>query len=215
MSLDHVAPLPPESGGALAWVKRLGTQARSAVRDLPRVLGLVYRSSPGLTVGIAVLTVLVALQPLAVAYAGKRIVDAVVARSRADGLRWVIIELLLMAAHVLTVRALDLGKQLLGARLSIDVHLRILGKAQSLELRHFEDAEFYDKLTRARREAGSRPVQVVTEGLRIAQNALTLVGYVALLVGFSGWAVLGLLFAAVPASITSSTSSPMTGTSRR
>ena len=39
--------------------------------------------------------------------------------------------------------------------------MRILEKALELALRHFEDAEFYDKLTRARREASSRPLSLV------------------------------------------------------
>ena len=58
----------------------------------------------------------------------------------------------------------------------------ILEKALTLELRHFEDAEFYDKLTRARREASSRPLSLVTETFQLVQNVLTLAGYVALLV---------------------------------
>ncbi len=33
----------------------------------------------------------------------------------------------------------------------------VLDKALTLDLEHFEDSEFYDKLTRARREASSRP----------------------------------------------------------
>ena len=40
-------------------------------------------------------------------------------------------------------------------RLGIDLNVRILEKAEKLSLRHFEDAEFYDKLTRARREAST------------------------------------------------------------
>ena len=52
-----------------------------------------------------------------------------------------------------------------GSRLGIDVNVRILEKARALELRHFEDAEFYDKLTRARREASTRPLSLVQEQL--------------------------------------------------
>jgi hypothetical protein len=47
---------------------------------------------------------------------------------------------------------------LLGARLSVDINVKILSKAISLDLSHFEDPKFYDQLTRARREASSRPL---------------------------------------------------------
>src|SRR5262249_16718170 len=70
-----------------------------------------------------------------------------------------------------------------------------------LDLRHFEDPEFYDQLTRARREASSRPLSVVTETFQLLQNSLTLFGYVALLLQYSGLAVLGLALAALPSTI--------------
>ncbi|HMK73339.1 MAG TPA: ABC transporter ATP-binding protein, partial [Myxococcaceae bacterium] len=77
----------------------------------------------------------------------------------------------------------------------------ILEKALTLELRHFEDPDFYDRLTRARREASLRPISVVTESFQLVQNALTLLGYAGLLVSFSPWAVVGLLLAALPATV--------------
>ena len=47
----------------------------------------------------------------------------------------------------------------------------ILEKALTLELTHFEDSEFYDKLTRARREASSRPLSLVMRTSGLLQNA--------------------------------------------
>ena len=111
---------------------------------------------------------------------------------------WVAIELGLVVAAALVERALGLIRQLVGARLGIDVNLMILEKALTLELRHFEDSEFYDKLTRARREASSRPLSLVQENFQVLRNGLTLAGYIALLVAFSPWLVLVLLLATVP-----------------
>jgi ATP-binding cassette subfamily B protein len=96
-------------------------------------------------------------------------------------------------------RSLGLVRQLVGSRLGIDVNVAILEKAQQLDLRHFEDPEFYDKLTRARREASSRPLSLIQGNFQLLRNALTLAGYVALLVRFSGWMVAALLVATVPA----------------
>jgi ATP-binding cassette subfamily B protein len=167
----------------------------------PRTLALVWRSSKRATLALAGLTVAIALFPLAIAWAGKLIMDSVVAGDRGATIQWVIVELGLVAGSALTQRALGLARQLLGARLAVDINVMILEKALTLDLRHFEDPEFYDRLTRARREASSRPVSVVTETFTLIQNVLTLAGYVVLLVRFSGWAVLGLVAAAVPATI--------------
>jgi ATP-binding cassette subfamily B protein len=164
-------------------------------------LRLVWRSSPQGTLALGALTLLAALLPLGIAYVGKAIVDAVVARSTAAALRWVLIELALVGAQALTLRSLGLVRQLLGARLGLDINVQILEKALTLDLRHFEDPEFYDKLTRARREASSRPLSVVTESFQLVQNALTLAGYAALLFRFSSFAVLGLVLAAIPATV--------------
>jgi ATP-binding cassette subfamily B protein len=154
-----------------------------------------------MTIAQASLTGVGALVPLGVAYAGKRIVDAVVARSGQETLRWVFFELLLVVASATVQRGLGLVRSLLGARLGIDINVTILEKALGLGLRHFEDPDFYDKLTRARREASSRPIALVSESFALVQSVITLAGYAALLVRFSAWAVLALFAATVPATL--------------
>jgi hypothetical protein len=52
-----------------------------SVRQTQKTLALAWRSSPPSLAGIAVLTLAAALLPLAIAYAGKLIVDAVVERA--------------------------------------------------------------------------------------------------------------------------------------
>jgi len=164
-------------------------------------MALVWRSSPALTLALAGLTLVASALPLGIAYAGKRIVDAVVGGSSEATLRWVLVELGVVAAQALVTRGLGLTRTVLGARLGVDINVAILEKALTLELRHFEDSEFYDQLTRARREASSRPVQLVSEAFQLVQNALTLAGYGALLLRWSGWAVLVLVVATVPAAL--------------
>src|SRR5579859_4222328 len=161
-------PLPPERAPRPSLGSVLG-YTRETLR-------LVWRSSSAFTIALGGLTLAAALLPLAVAYVGKRIVDAVVARSVHDAVRWVVLELAVVAGQALAARGLALIRTLLGARLSVDVNIAILEKALSLELRHFEDPEFYDQLTRARREASSRPVQLVSDAFQLVQNGLTLAG---------------------------------------
>ncbi|MGK3977078.1 ABC transporter ATP-binding protein [Sorangium sp. So ce118] len=177
------------------------SRLRDSFAYTPRTLKLVWRSSRAASVALGALTLAAAVLPLGVAYVGKTITDAVVARDERTALVWVAVELGLVAALALAQRGLALTRQLLGARLSIDIHALILEKALSLDLAHFEDSEFYDQLTRARREASSRPASVVTESFSLVQNLITLAGYGAMLVGFSAFAVLALLLAAIPATV--------------
>ena len=98
-------------------------------------------------------------------------------------------------------RGLSLCQALLRAQLGQRVNVMILEKALTLELQHFEDSEFYDKLTRARREASSRPLSLVMRTFGLAQNAISLLSYAVLLVRFSPWTMLVLLLAGLPAFI--------------
>lgn len=173
----------------------------SVLRDTRQTLALVWRFTPGLLVGFAVLTPVASVLPIGVAYAGKRIVDAVVTSSRHATLLWVVVELAIVAVQATVQRGLALVRSIMGARLGVDINSQILEKATLLDLSQFEDSEFYDQLTRARREASTRPVQLVSDVFQLLQSALTLAGYAALLIRFSLWAVLALALATVPATI--------------
>ncbi len=199
-------PAPPAPVPRPKPIERL----RGSFAQTGRTLGLVWRSSPRGTVALAALTLVSAVIPPAIAYVGKIIIDAVVeSRSTATALlhdaavnralSWVVLELGLVMLSALLERALGLVRQLVGTRLGIDVNVMILEKALRLDLRHFENAEFYDKLTRARREASSRPLSLIQENFQVLRNGLTLAGYMAMLAGFSAWTVLALLVATVPA----------------
>jgi len=169
-----------------------------------RALELVWSTSRGLTLALALLTLLAGALPVSVAVVGSLIVDAVVASMRAGGVAAHVIELVILeGALVATIaaaqRGLSLCQSLLRAQLGQRVNVMILEKALTLELQHFEDSEFYDKLTRARREASTRPLSLVTRTFGLVQNAISLVSYGVVLARFSPWAVLVLLAAGLPA----------------
>ena len=174
-----------------------------------RALQLVWTTSRRLTVILAVATVIAGILPAAIAFVGALIIDAVVAAARLyqdsgetafrEVLTLVTIEGGLVAALAGTQRVLSACQSLLRAQLGQRVNVMILEKALQLELAQFEDSEFYDKLTRARREASSRPLSLVVRTFGLAQNAVSLVSYGVLLAQFSAWAVLILVLAGLPA----------------
>ena len=171
-----------------------------------RAMELVWSTSRGLTLALAVLTVIAGVLPASVAYVGSLIVDAVVGTIANRGavahvVELVALEALLVATIAAAQRGLSLCQSLLRAQLGQRVNVMILEKALTLDLRHFEDSEFYDKLTRARREASTRPLSLVTRTFGLGQNAISLTSYGVLLSHFSPWAVLVLVLAGLPAFI--------------
>ncbi|TNE87183.1 MAG: ABC transporter ATP-binding protein [Deltaproteobacteria bacterium] len=171
-----------------------------------RAVELVWGTSRGLTVALAGLTLVAGLLPPAVAWTGAKIIDAVVgaistgtAADQRTALMWIGVEALLVIALAACQKGLDVSQSLLRAQLGHRVNMLILDKARTLELTHFEDAELYDQMTQARREASSRPLSLVRRSFGLMQNTLSLVSYGALLAAFSPLAVLLLAVAAVPA----------------
>ncbi len=169
-----------------------------------RALELVWSTNTGLTIALALLTLVAGVLPAGIAYVGSLIVDAVVGAIRGSGtetrvIELVILEGVLVALLAATQRGISLCQSLLRAQLGQRVNVMILEKALTLDLQHFEDSEFYDKLTRARREASSRPLSLVMRTFGLAQNAVSLASYGTLLAHFSPWAVMVLLFAGLPA----------------
>ena len=170
-----------------------------------RALELVWSTNGALTVALGLLTLAAGVLPASVAYVGSLIVDAVVGAIRSGGgearrvVELVALEGALVAAIAAAQRGLSLCQSLLRAQLGQRVNVMILEKALTLELQHFEDSEFYDKLTRARREASTRPLSLVTRTFGLVQNGVSLASYGVLLARFSPWAVAVLLLAGLPA----------------
>jgi len=173
-----------------------------------RALLLVWTTNKTLSVTLAALTLIAGVLPAGIAYVGAKIVDAVIHAAElhrhagtaqfAQVIKYVLLEALLFAATSLAQRGTSLAQSLLRAQLGQRVNVMILEKALTLDLGQFEDSEFYDKLTRARREASSRPLSLVMRTFGLLQNAVSLVSFGGLLVRFSPWAVVLLLLAGLP-----------------
>jgi ATP-binding cassette subfamily B protein len=176
-----------------------------------RALELVWTTSRLLTVVLGLLTLLAGVLPAGMAWVGALIIDSVVnatAIYKATGsapltpvFSLVALEALIVAVLAGAQRGISLCQALLRAQLGQRVNVMILEKAITLELAQFEDSEFYDKLTRARREASSRPLSLVNRTFGLAQNLVSLISYGVLLVQFSPWAVLVLVVAGLPSFI--------------
>lgn len=177
----------------------------STVEYCGRAIVLVWQTNRNLTLLFAVLTVIAGVLPGAIAYVGKLIVDAVVQTSQSSlgGDRWTALtylglEAVLVAALSGCRQGISLCQSLLRVLLGQKVNVLILEKALTLSLTQFEDSEFYDKMTRARREASSRPLNMVMRIFGIVRDVLSLLTFSGLLLQFSLWAVLALLLASVP-----------------
>ena len=178
-----------------------------------KALELVWTTSKILTFAIAIFTLISGLLPAAIAYIGKLIVDSVVLASQTGlqnglsvvdrnlALRYVGLEAIALIVLAASQKGLTVCQSLLRVLLGQRVNVLILEKALTLDLAHFEDSEFYDKMSQARSQASSRPLSLISRIFGLFQSALTLLTFSGLLLQFSVWAVAVLVLAAVPSFI--------------
>ena len=158
---------------------------------------------------MAISTLVTGVVPAAIASVGGLFVDAVANSLQQNGndfsdfrqevLIYVLIELGLVLLLTASQRLNMLCQSILRALLGNKINVMILEKALTLELGHFEDSEYYDKLVRARREASSRPLSLIVKTFDLFRDVITLVTIGIFLFQFSAWASILLLIAGVPA----------------
>ena len=187
--------------------ERIG-QLTLVVKHIPPTMRLLWVAAPGGVALLLLFTIIGALVPPAIAWVAKLIVDGVVLAQQTgdaaarDRVLWAVAaELGLVFLQTALQRTHWLVKEAIGARLKRSLSVRVLEKALTLELRHFEDSTLYDKMQNARREADMRPLSLALEVFGVIQNVLTLVTYAALIVTLAPWALLVLFVAAVPSFI--------------
>lgn len=177
----------------------------SALRNIPAFLRLIWGTSPGMTAGNIGIRILRAAIPLAMLQVARLIIDEVILLSQNPGqyshaylIMLVGIEFGLAILSDLLNRAAALLDSLLGDLLANSSSVRLMEHAATLDLDQFEDANFYDKLERARRQTLSRTI-LMAQVLGQMQDAITL-GFLAMgLLTFNPWLMLLLLIAVIPA----------------
>lgn len=214
--------LPPESTVTKEPRKPLKQRFDEWYRafgNTPRAFQLVWAASPAGTVVMGLLTVSQALLPAAQAWAGKLIVDGVVnaitsQMAPRDGLMHVMpylfLEFGLILASTVLGQLQTLVEHVLHSKLTNHVNTLIIEKALSLDLRFFENPDFYDKLQNARRQADWSALRIVQDTFFLVQQVITMLSLTAILVRFSPWLALIFFAAALPTFIAQSRLSRLT-----
>jgi len=192
---------PASEKDELSWRERF-----AALGNLPAFFRLVWAVSPGLFLGNAALRLVQAAIPVTVLYIGKLLIDEVVrlagAADRDTTFLWELVAAEFGLAILSTAlgRAMSLMDGLLGDLLANHTSIRLMEHAATLDLEQFEDATFYDKLERARRQTTGRTV-LLSSVFGQAQSLIS-VGFLAAgLAVYNPWLLLLILVAVTPSFI--------------
>lgn len=195
------------------WLAERQAKIRDAFANVRRAFALVLSAHPPSALAMLTCSLIGSVLPASQAWVAKLIVDTVVANINQQngalaGLQaagpYLALEFGLLLIQAANGQARAFAEHILHAQINLSLNSRIIRKALELDLTHFENAEFYDKLQNARREADWRSLQIVNGGFYLAQNVITLLSFGALLFAFSPWLAVVLFAATIPAFIAQS-----------
>ena len=177
--------------------------------QMGRALRLVWRTAPRWTLVNGLLTFVQGVLPLAALYLMKRIIDSVTeslaAPDQTAAFQGATFWILLAAGIALfSALARSIGEYASEAQsMQVTDSVADILHAQSVavDLEYYEDPGYYDTLHRAQKEAPFRPTRIVNGLIQIAQNGISLLGILGLLVSFSWLLALILLMGALPGAL--------------
>ncbi len=185
----------------LSWRERF-----AALSNLPAFFKLVWAVSPGLFMGNAALRLVRAAIPASVLYIGKLLIDEVVRLAgqtdKDTTFLWELVaaEFGLAILSTALARAVSLMDGLLGDLFANSTSVRLMEHAATLDLEQFEDATFYDKLERARRQTTGRTV-LLSGVFGQVQELISVAFLAAGLAVYNPWLLLLILVAVTPSFI--------------
>ena len=192
----------------MAYPSILSNPIQTALR-LGRALRLVWQIAPNWTLINSLLVLVQGALPLAALYLMKRILDAVTvglaAPHPADSFQS-ILPWILLAGGIAILTALlrsfsDYAAEAQSLQVTDAVADILHAQSIAVDLEYYEDSSYYDTLHRAQREAPYRPTRIVNGLIQVAQNGISLLGILGLLVSFNWLLALVLLLAALPGAL--------------
>ena len=174
-----------------------------AFANIPKLIFLVWQTHRGFTLATIILRLLRTSIPIGTLYVAKLLIDEVIKiiqnPQHNHSFLWtlIIIEFCFMLFSELLNRLVSLIESLLGDLFSNKSSVVLMQHAATLDLSQFEDATFYDKLSRARQQTIGR-VTLMSQVLSQMQDCITLLALGFGLIFFNAWLILILIIAVIP-----------------
>ena len=155
-------------------------RARRVRNNLRQGLGLAWAASPQSLIRYSLLGILSATMPPIAVWLGAALVNRI-AVAQAQSLRFVdfvpiLIGLWLAAAVQRSVGAyMGYGRNLFVRRVQLEAERRLLAQASKVDLGHFDNSNWHDRLARAKRDVSWRPGDLTWSVLGLSGNLVTIV----------------------------------------
>lgn len=187
---------------------RIGDVIGSFFGHLFYILSLVWETKKGMLFLLAFLCTLDGVLPVAGAYISAAILDdlseAYTAAGAGVAMDFTPILLLLLFLFVyqflakIINRVSQMSMRIAGDLVANHIRMKILHKVKEVDHASFDRPAFYEKLENANREAGHRPVSILTSAFNIISASVSVASFIAILVALHPLAPLLILVMALP-----------------
>ena len=180
------------------------------------IVSLVWESAPLMLIAMSVLCILDGVLPVAGAYISKDLINGIadlIGASSVGSITENLLEVMRPLIFLFVAYFIYLFlKRLLGrintmitgiaGELVVNhIKLKIINKAKTVDQSSFDCPEFYEKLENANREAGMRPIHILTATFNVVSAMISAVSFVVVLATLSPWAPVLIIGAAIPGAL--------------
>jgi ATP-binding cassette subfamily B protein len=179
-----------------------GSRLHRVKKNLQMGMALAWAASPRLLIRYTVLGMFNAIMPPISVYLSAQLVNKIAnARLQATTLSDILPTIIGLWITIIIQRSagtyIGYGRNLFVRRVELEAERRLLAKAATVDMGHFDNSDWYDRLSRAKRDVNWRPGDLTWSVLGLSGNIVTIVLMAGLLASLN-WI---LVFLALSASI--------------
>ncbi len=210
----HIPPMPPnmeslkpEKPKKLTEIPRyLKTLLGGFFSRLTYIFRLVWETGPWIMFITTFTAILNGLLPVAAAYITSTLINELARFSAGEGSQDRVLWLLIFQfAYLIFVSIVARGDSIVtriaGERLTAHIRLKLMRKAQELDLSSFDKPSFYEKLENANREAGMRPIQIMNATYTILSTLIGMISFIVVICAVSPIAPVIVIAISIPSAV--------------
>ena len=196
--------------------RRLLKQIAGFTSRLFYIISLVWETAPLILILMALFCLLTGVLPVIGAYISRELLNGIadiintkndigISADVFNVLEPILFLLLLEFIYLFVKRILDrlnAGVTSIASELVVNhIKLKIINKAKTVDMSSFDSPEFYEKLENANREAGMRPIGILSATFNVISSVISIASFIVVLATLSPWAPLIIILTALPGAI--------------
>ncbi len=198
-------PFPKHWNEVMPYIKKVWG---GFFKRLLYIYKLVWETRPWILFAMLTIAVLQGVTPIIGALINKELLNSIgyaIMEKPENGFQSIVILLVVQFSYTFIVSVIgnisSLINRISSELVSNHIKLKIANKAKEVDLRSFDTPEFYERLENANREAGSRPLHILSSTLSIMSSIISMVSFIIVLGALSPIAPVIIALTAIPSAV--------------